>query len=160
MQTAKELPDVRFILIWRERNYNKLKNLVDHYRLNNVEVMNGYIPDMDNIYQSVHATVLPGFTHSSLKPCPHSGLDSLSHGKPVLVSDSTSIAGIVTRNQCGVTFEYSVESLLTGIQNLMDHYVQFQSNCHRTVEKNFSESVFVDRYRKLYETMLKNGHHG
>lgn len=160
MQTAKVLPDVRFILIWRERNFNKLKALIDHYGLDNVEVVNGHIPDMDKIYQSVHATILPGLTHSSLKPCPHSGLDSLSHGKPVLVSDSTSIAGIVARNQCGVTFEYSVESLVAGIQNLMDHYAQFQSNCHRTVEETFSEAVFVERYRKLYETMLKNRRHG
>ena len=154
MQTAKALPEVRFILAWRERNHNKLKSLINHYRLKNVEVMNSYIPDMDKVYQSVHATVLPGLTHSSLKPCPHSGLNSLSHGKPLLVSESTSIAGIVDRNQCGVTFEHSVDSLRTAIHHLMDRYTEFQNNSHRTVEREFSESVFVERYRQLYETML------
>jgi glycosyltransferase involved in cell wall biosynthesis len=159
MQAAAMLPDVRFLLVWRDKNYRKLSTLINHHRLHNVEVLNGYIPDMERIYKSVHATILPGLTHSSLKPCPHSAIDSLSHGKPVLVSQPTSIAGIVSRYKCGVTFDFSVESLVANVKLLIHNYDEFQSNCHRIVEENFSKDVYIESYRKLYETMLQERPH-
>jgi glycosyltransferase involved in cell wall biosynthesis len=154
LRVAALLPQVQFILTWREMHYDHLKRLIEQDGLTNVEVRNGYIPNMNEVYHSVHATILPGLTSSSLKPAPHSALDSLAHGKPVLISSPSSIAGLIGRNQCGVVFEPSVDSLVQSIRHLMDHYDRYQPNCHPTIEQCFSRQFFLERYGEIYASML------
>jgi glycosyltransferase involved in cell wall biosynthesis len=154
MKAAAQLPEVRFILIWRNVDYDKLLRLTHQNGLRNVEVVNGYIPDMDNMYKSIHSVILPGLTTGSLKPAPHSALDALSNGKPVLISRPSSIAGLVDRNQCGVIFDPTTRSLVKAVRHLIDNYDLYQVNCHRTVERCFSETEFLENYRRIYESML------
>jgi glycosyltransferase involved in cell wall biosynthesis len=102
----------------------------------------------------VHATILPGLNSGSLKPTPHSALDSLSHGKPVLISRPSSIAGMIDRNRCGVVFEPSIDQLVQAITHLRNSYNLYQRNCHPTIQNCFSEQFFLKRYREIYEAML------
>jgi glycosyltransferase involved in cell wall biosynthesis len=157
LKAAAQIPDVRFVLIWRNVDYERLVEQIRQEGLENVEVRNGYIPDMERMYQSVHTVILPGLTSGSLKPAPHSALDSLAHGKPVLISRPSSIAGLIERNQCGVVFNPTTVSLVRAIHHLMDHYDEYQRNCHLTINLCFSETVFVESYREIYESMLPDG---
>lgn len=110
IELAKLMPEVRFRLVWRT-GPDRVEALVREAGVENVEIVAGFVPDMGAMYDSAHATILAALTHNSLKPCPHSGLRSLAHGKPVLVSHATSFAGIVKARGCGVVFEPTVESL-------------------------------------------------
>ncbi len=96
----------------------------------------------------------PAPRRTASKPCPHSGLESLAHGRPVLVSRPTSIAHIVKQTDCGVLFEPTEESLESAILELRRRYDDYQRNCHSTVERRFSPDVFLMRYQRLYESML------
>jgi glycosyltransferase involved in cell wall biosynthesis len=154
LKAAVRLPEVRFVLIWRDVEYERLLELIRNEKLENVEVRNGFIQDMDSVYSSVHSVILPGLTPGSIKPTPHSALDSLSHGKPVLVSRASSIAGLVERTQCGVVFDPTTGSLVEAVRHLMNHYHEYQGNCHLTLKQCFSETVFLERYRDVYEAML------
>lgn len=153
-RVAQLLPNIDFILVWRQHDYHRLRALLDSSGIGNIHVINGYVPDMESLYASAHAVILPGLSQSSLKPCPHSALHSLAHGKPLLVSYSTSIAGLIRQKTCGVVFEPTVESLQQSILELMANYDLYQSNCHRVLQENFSEHVFFERYQNIYESML------
>lgn len=157
LKAAAELPEVRFILIWRNIDHGKLLEQIRQAGLTNVEVRNGYIPDMESIYQSVHSVILPGLTSGSLKPAPHSALDSLAHGKPVLISRPSSIAGLLERNQCAIVFEPTIISVVQSIRQMMDHYDNFQRYCHLTINQCFSKEAFLNGYREVYESMLSDG---
>ncbi|NLG70747.1 MAG: glycosyltransferase [Chloroflexi bacterium] len=156
LRAAARLPEVQFIFAWRKKHHQKLRRLIDDSGVRNIEVLNGYIPDMERVYDSVHAAILPGLTYSSLKPSPHSALDSLAHGKPVLISRPTSISGLVEREQCGVVFEPQVDCLVDRIQELIKNYPLYQQNCHRTIERCFSASGFTSSYQEIYSAMLAN----
>jgi hypothetical protein len=52
LQTAKRLPEVQFVFTWRDKNYAKLRSLLNQADLTNVEVKNGFIPNMGEVYQS------------------------------------------------------------------------------------------------------------
>jgi glycosyltransferase involved in cell wall biosynthesis len=153
VRVAKALPEIRFLLVWRNHHLDLINGLINDAGVNNVEVRNGVIKDMAAVYDSVHATILPGLDYGALKPSPQSGLDSLAHGKPVLISKPTSIAGVVARNRCGVVFEPAVEDLREAILHLRDNYALYQANCHSTIENNFSPRVFLERYRRIYTSM-------
>jgi glycosyltransferase involved in cell wall biosynthesis len=154
VQAARQLPDVRFVLAWRKANVDELHRLIEAAGVTNVQVLNGYIPDMAPLYAAAHATILPGIDAASLKPCPHSGLESLAHGKPLLVSRPTSLSDVVERTGCGIVFEPTLESLVAGIEQLRTEYERYQVHCHPTVEGTFSRATFVSRYRQLYDSLL------
>jgi glycosyltransferase involved in cell wall biosynthesis len=154
IQAAKVLPDVRFLLVWRGHALDDLRRAIAREKVGNVEIRDGLIPDMGSVYDEVHASVLPGLTTASLKPAPHSGLESLAHGKPLLVSQPTSISSLVHKAGCGVVFDPSVEGLVDGIQRLRDRYEEYQATSQETARRYFSLEVFLDRYRELYASMV------
>jgi glycosyltransferase involved in cell wall biosynthesis len=153
IEVAKLLPQVRFRFVWRT-GAEQVEALIREAGVENIEVIAGYVPDMGAMYDSAHATILAALTHNSLKPCPHSGLHSLAHGKPVLVSHATSFAGIVKARGCGVVFDPSIGSLHAAIRLLMDHYAGFQANARSTSRECFSKTEFVERHQELYMQLL------
>ncbi len=154
VQVAKSLPSVRFVFAWRKRNLAALRELLSDGAAPNIDVRNGVL-DMDELYASAHATVLPGLHSHSLKPCPQSMLDSLGHGKPVLVSRPLSAADLIARGGSGVIFEPTVDGLRQGILELQERYGEYQLRCHSTVRERFSPVVHAERYRRLYDEVLR-----
>jgi glycosyltransferase involved in cell wall biosynthesis len=152
---AKQLPEVRFRFIWR-KNVGAVRALVREARVRNVEIVSGYVPDMGAQYDAAHAAILPALTETSLKPCPHSGLLALAHGKPVLASRPTSFSDLVTTERCGVVFEPNIPSLCDAIRQLMANYEQHQSRAHDAIRTRFSEVEFVARYEALYAALLSD----
>jgi glycosyltransferase involved in cell wall biosynthesis len=128
--------------------------MIDELGVRNVEIMNGHVSRMSDVYASVHATIVPGLEHNSLKPSPFSALESLAHGKPVLASAPTSVGRMVRRHACGVCFDPMVEDLVAAIDLLRRHYAHFSVACHAVIERKFSRTVFRERYLSLYEAIL------
>ncbi|MDX1763011.1 MAG: glycosyltransferase family 4 protein [bacterium] len=153
LHVAQRLPEVRFRLVWRENDYERLMHLIKASGVTNMDVHNGYIPDMDALYRTSHATILPGLDEHSLKPCPHSAIESLAHGKPLLVSRPTSLAGLVDRTETGVVFEPTLRALEAAIVKLRSDYERYQGNCQKLVLEKFSPEGCMTQYRKLYESM-------
>lgn len=153
LRVAARMPQVRFVMAWRKANIDALHALIREYGVENIDVHNGYIEDMDELYASTHASILPGLTHNSLKPCPHSALNALAHGKPVLASGPTSISALLEREACGVTFAPTIEGLESAIGTLMADYGRIQPNCHRAVESHFTLERFIQEYDQLYQTL-------
>lgn len=156
IRVAERLPQVQFRFIWREWQHNKLQNLIDNSSASNINVINKYVPNMQDMYNSAHAVILPALTETSLKPCPHSGLHSLAHGKPVLVSSYLSMSRIVKQSQCGVVFEPTVESLSMAIQRLKNEYKHYQKNTYSAVKNYFSYSSFISKYKDVYFSIFKD----
>ena len=154
LAAAARLPEVRFLLIWRNSDYSVLRGLITESGARNVEVRNGYIADMGALYQASHATMLPGLERRSLKPVPRSALESLAHGKPVLVSEALPLSRLIRQHGCGVVFEPTVDSLVDAVRHLAAEFDRYQANCHSTISATFSRDVYVERYRRLYESML------
>lgn len=147
---AALLPEVRFLLIWRTRHLAKLEKIVAAGAGGNVRILSGVIDDMAGVYAEIHAAVLPGLEHRSFIPCPRSGLESLAHGKPVLLSHLVSIAPDVVRQRAGVGFEPTIEGLKAAILQLQRDYPAYQANTQRYIADNFSPATHLELYRQLY----------
>lgn len=150
---AALLPAVRFLLIWRTHHLAKLERIVARAGLGNITITHGVIPDMAAVYQGIHATVLPGLEHRSFIPCPRSGLESLAHGKPLLLSHLVSIAPDVTRAGAGLAFEPTITGLKAAILELQGEYAAYQVNTQRYIAEQFSPAVHLELYRRLYRTI-------
>lgn len=151
IRTAARLPDVHFLLIWRRRQLAKLRGLIAEAGVSNIEVQNGVISDMEEVYDRVHATILPGLEHCSFIPCPRSGLESLAHGKPLLASRLVSIAELVAQAGAGVAFEPTLQAMEDAIRHLRNNYITLQQGTQACVRANFSSSTHLELYRRLYQ---------
>jgi glycosyltransferase involved in cell wall biosynthesis len=151
IQVARLLPEVQFLLIWRKRHLTKLEQVVSVMGVRNVKITSGLIEDMGAVYDTVHATVLAGLEHRSFIPCPRSALESLAHGKPLLVSNLVSIASSVARWRAGVPFDPSVVSLTAAIHELQRDYAAYQPNTQHYIEAKFSPATHLELYRRLYQ---------
>jgi glycosyltransferase involved in cell wall biosynthesis len=150
---AARLPEIRFRFVWR-KNAGSIRALVHESGAKNIEILSGFIEDMSAQYDAAHATILPALSETSLKPCPHSGLLSLAHGKPLLISRPTSLAGVVERERCGVVFEPTISGLCNAVRVLQASYSDFQRNAQPTVQAHFSKAAFIERYADLYDKLL------
>jgi len=150
---AALLPEVRFVLIWRTRHLAKLERIVAPAALGNITIISGVVDDMPGVYSGVHATVLPGLEHRSFIPSPRSGLESLAHGKPLLLSHLVSIAPDVTRARAGVAFEPTIAGLKAAILQLQGDYSAYQANTQRYIADQFSPATHLELYRQLYRTI-------
>ena len=150
---AALLPEIKFLIIWRKHHLAKLESIVTSAGTSNIEIRDGLIEDMSEVYHRVHAAVLPGLEHRSFIPCPRSGLEALAHGKPLLMSHLVAIAPSVTRARAGVAFEPTVEGLQAAILQLQAEYPAYQANTQRYIADHFSPAVHLERYRHLYQAI-------
>jgi glycosyltransferase involved in cell wall biosynthesis len=153
VRVAALLPQVRFLLVWRNRHVEKLKSIVANTAIPNVEIINGVVDDMSQIYNQVHASVLPALEHRSFIPCPRSGLESLAHGKPLLASTLVSISQSVANSRAGVIFEPTVAGLQSAIIQLREEYAAHQVNAQRYIATHFSPAIHLERYLELYSSL-------
>ena len=160
LEAAQRMPDVEFLIVWRESYAQKLVSLVQERQLSNVKVHNGYVPNMGEVYDSVHGSIIPALDYCSVKPCPHSAVESLAHGKPIVTSSISSLASIVCRRECGVCCEPNTEDLVAAIERLRNDYDRLQANCHEVVRDMFSPEYFRREYMSLYRAMTESSSGG
>lgn len=153
IKVAQILPHVQFILAWRRYNRNEVESWIANANVENITVVDGVV-DMSSLYDAAHVAILPGLDYASFKPSPHSAIESLAHGKPVLLSRVTSLADIVSDQKCGVVFEPTVEGLEKAIVTAMNEYETLQRNCHTCIRNQFSPDIFLKKYRDLYHGIL------
>ena len=67
---------------------------------------------------------------------PNKFYESLMLGKPVIMVKNTGMSGVVSQNDIGVLIDYSKESFISGVNELIDRKSQWQ--------------VMKERMKKLY----------
>jgi glycosyltransferase involved in cell wall biosynthesis len=152
-RAAALLPDIRFLLVWRERHLAKLERILVDAKTENVEIISGLVDDMTSIYDRVHTTVLPGLEHRSFIPCPRSGLESLAHGKPLLLSHLVSLAESVVRSGAGIAFEPTTDGLVAAVRELQRDYASYQANTQSYIADKFSPATHLELYQQLYRSL-------
>jgi glycosyltransferase involved in cell wall biosynthesis len=152
-RAAAQLPDVRFLLVWRERHLGKLERILGNAQTENVDIVNGLVDDMASTYDRAHATILPGLEHRSFIPCPRSGLESLAHGKPLLLSTLVSLAQSVVSSGAGLAFEPTTAGLVAAVRQLQRDYPSYQANTQRYIADKFSPATHLALYERLYQSL-------
>ena len=154
LKVAAEIKDCDFTLLWRKKHLNRIKGQIDALKLKNVVLQNAIISNVMQIFEQSHAVILVPIKEDACKPCPHSIIEALAVGRPVIVSRFVGIADLIQQEECGVVCDGGKESLLAAIEKLLTSYSSYQRRCRVTAEHYFSSSKFVYQYEKLYSEFL------
>lgn len=156
LEAAQLNPRLRLIFLWRGVLTNEMMNRVQVMKLEQqVEVIDKQV-DVNQILANVHATVALATTPGIIKSYPHSLLDSLAAGKPVLVSRAIPMSDYVEEVGCGVAIEtVTATDILTGIDAMIQDYKKLQRVAQDVGQRDFSEQAMIASFQQVYETVLQ-----
>ncbi len=157
LETAAKLPYLKLILIWRGRLYEELLKKIRHHGIiRKVEVINQKV-NVNDYLKKAHATILLAKHPKLVKSFPHSLIESLAAGKPVIVSKTIPMADYVTKHSCGVVVEeLRMESLTESLKLLMNQYQSLAHHTNQIRAQDFSLEQMIDQYRRLYRLKICN----
>ena len=155
LEAARQTPSLRLVFLWRGWLLEELRQRVDSLGLSDrVEVLTERV-DVNQVLRRVHAAAVLADAAELVRAYPHSLLEALVCGRPVLVSDCIAMAGYVREAGCGrVVRGVTPSDLQKRIQELRDDYPCHQENARRVGKRDFSQENVVRAYGKLYESVL------
>ncbi|HXF61803.1 MAG TPA: glycosyltransferase [Caldilineaceae bacterium] len=152
LATAERTPDLHLTLLWRGVLVDELRARLRIHRLETrVEVIDGPA-DMNKVLARAHATALLATKPGIVKSFPHSLLDSLAAGKPVLVSRAIPMADYVAETGCGVVIdEVTPAAVLAGLAMLRAGYDGYRRAAEMVGQRDFSPAAALDSAAAIYQ---------
>jgi glycosyltransferase involved in cell wall biosynthesis len=151
LETCARLPFLRLILLWRGVMVEELARRVERLDIGKrVEIVNRKV-NVNEYLKKAHATVLLAKNGGLVKSFPHSLIESLVAGKPVLLSKTIAMADYVSTHQCGVIVpRMDIAALSSAIETLVLGYRQLACNAAQIGHGMFSIDAMVENHRRIY----------
>jgi len=156
LELVKKNPNIRLITLWRGVLYDEWREMIEESGVTDrVEVINGWA-DISTILPRVHAAIVLADRGGIVKAWPHSLLEALTAGRPVILSKTIPMSSYVEEKSNGLvmnTMEY--EEFEGKVMDLITHYSHYQDNAAKTGQY-FSDTRNADAYAKIYTTVLNH----
>ncbi len=156
LAAARQNPQLHLIFLWRGVLAQEMEQRVRQMNLGQqVEVLNRQV-DVNQVLADVHASIILATNSAIIKSYPHSLLDSLAAGKPVLVSRSIPMADYVEQTGCGEVVEnVTVADILAAVETLASHYEARQAVARQVGQRDFNQQIMLDSFQQLYERVVE-----
>jgi glycosyltransferase involved in cell wall biosynthesis len=154
LEAARAIPDLALVFLWRGVLLPELVARVRHHALSDrVEILSERV-DVGPVLARAHAAVVLAERPGLVKAYPHSLLEALAAGRPVVVSDGTPMADYVRETGCGrVVPRPGVTGLIEAIRELRQDYDAYRARARAVGPRDFSLEDFLAAHRDLYRTL-------
>lgn len=148
---AAKSSNLKLIFLWRGSLLDELEERVQRFGIaDRVEIINRKVNIKDYL-RKAHATVLLAKSGDIVKSYPHSLLESLMAGKPVILSDTIAMADMVRSHNAGIVVdEVNEPSLAAAVETLRRRYDELARNAMMLPRAQFSVASMIDNYRQIY----------
>jgi len=155
LATARRQPRLRLVFLWRGVLVDEIKRRIVEMGVEaQVKVLNHRV-DVNQILAQIHGSVSLATDPQVIVPYPHSLLESLAAGKPVLVSQSIPMSDDVARLDCGIVIDtVDVRALLAAVEKFARRYVALREAARYVGARDFGIEAMISSYRSVYERVL------
>jgi glycosyltransferase involved in cell wall biosynthesis len=155
LRAARQDPRLHLVFLWRNVLTDYMRHLVHHMGLERqVEVLNERV-DVNRVLANVHASIVLATDPSIVVPFPHSLIESLAAGKPVLVSRCIAMAEYVEDKGCGQVVEATTaEGIQGALSRLARDYERLASRAGEIGARDFSQEEMIASFQGLYERVV------
>ncbi len=150
LEAAKLDRRLHLVFLWRGILAEELRRWIRTFGVEEQVTVWDRLVDVNEILSGVHASVVLASTPALVKAYPHSLLESLAAGKPVLVSRAIPMAQEVEDRRCGEVVErVSAEAFLAAVEALGRYY---PDRCRAALAagRNFSIERMVSSFEEVY----------
>lgn len=147
--------NIELTLVLRGHFEKEIRELIRNFNAEeSVQIINGKI-DVPGLMKQHHVVVLLSEESAIVKSYPHSLVEGLSVGIPVVVSDTIAMADMVRENGLGeVVRGISSASLSNAMSSIRTYYHKYVESISKFDLGIFSPQNFVDNTIKIYEEVL------
>ncbi len=151
LAAAAQEPRLNLVFLWRGVLAESFERRVQQWGVQDQVTVFNRLVDVNQVLAGVHGAITLADAPGIVKSYPHSLLDSLAAGKPVLVSRSIPMADYVAETGCGVVVEtVDPTAILAGVSRLMAAYDHFQYSALQRGQSDFGLEAMFAQHRKLY----------
>ena len=155
LSVAQRFPQLHLIFLWRGILADELERRVRRMNLEGrVEILNRKV-DVNKVLAGVHASITLATDPAIIRPYPHSLMESLAAGKPVIVSRCIPMADYVERTGCGrVVEDIDPANILSAIESLALDHKGLQKTAQQVGQRDFTQQALIASFRRVYERIL------
>lgn len=152
---AQKMPNLRLVCLWRGVLLEEMERRIRRMKLEKqVEVINKKV-DVNQVLAGVHAGITLVTDPAIIRSFPHSLMESLVAGKPVIVSRSIPMSDYVERANCGKIVEaVTPANIITAVKSLIHEYDDLQKSARQVGPNDFSRQTVIASFQKVYESVL------
>jgi glycosyltransferase involved in cell wall biosynthesis len=155
LAAARQNSHLHLIFLWRGMLAGEMMKRLRQSGLEDRVTVLDQLVDVNQILADVHAGICLAARPGIVKSYPHSLLESLAAGKPVLVSRAIPMADYVESTGCGRVVErVEPADILQAIEGLVCDYESLQKSAQQVGPREFSQQRMIDSYRTLYDQVL------
>lgn len=151
LDVAEQTKDLRLVFLWRGLLFEEMLRRVASRGLHDrVQIINRQV-DVAAELTRAHAAVVLADDPSLVKAFPHSLMEAVAAGRPVLLSRVLPMADYVGETGCGTIAEaVDADALLAALDALRRGYSEFQSSASAVGQRDFGQERMVSAYQALY----------
>jgi glycosyltransferase involved in cell wall biosynthesis len=155
LQAARQIPTLRLVFLWRGVLFDEMCALVERMGVQRQVQILDELADVNQVLAGVHAAISLVTDPRIIRPYPHSLMESLAAGKPILVSRTIPMASYAEETGSGVVVEQvSVAGIARAVDKLVAGYGELQTAARRAGQADFSLEAMVASFRGVYERVL------
>jgi phosphatidylinositol alpha-1,6-mannosyltransferase len=156
-QIIKKVPNIKYIIAGEGEELEKLKNLVNEYKLNNHVIFVGHVPycELPDYYDLCDVFVMPSRQEGKrFEGFGLSFLEANARGKPVIGGNHGGVPEAIVQGQTGLLVDpYSTDDLSNAIIKLLTDTELAQKMGRQGKERVFSDFSWENTARKIIETI-------
>jgi glycosyltransferase involved in cell wall biosynthesis len=155
LDAARRDPRLKLVFLWRGVLTDAMDQRVQRMNLaGQVTVLHKQV-DVNDVLADVHASIALASDPAILKSYPHSLIESLAAGKPVLISQAIPMADYVARTGCGqVVEQVSPDGVLAGVESLRRDYGAHLQAAREVGQRDFCLDRMLESFGQMYECVL------
>lgn len=135
----------------------RIKEIISDYNLEHCVQMSGWVNGAlkEKLLKKSQVFILPSYNEG----LPMAILEAMSYGIPVISTNVGSIAEVVKEGITGTLIKKgNVEEIIYSINNEISDVISWNKKskmCKEIIENNFSENIYFENIRNLYNEILK-----
>ncbi len=155
LSAAQQSPRLHLVFLWRGVLAEEMERRVRRMNLKSRVVVLNELVDVNQVLAGVHASITLAADPAIVRAYPHSLMDSLAAGKPVLVSRAIPMSDYVEQTGCGkVVPNVTPTDVLTAVEALVREYEDLQKMAQQVGQRDFSQQAMIASYQKVYERVI------
>ncbi len=152
LAAAQQMPNLRLVFLWRGELFAEMMQRVQERNLSErVQVIDELV-DVNQILATVHGTLNLATETAVIKAYPHSLLDSLAAGKPIITSRAIGMANYVEKVGCGVLVEQvTPDEIVAAIERFVVEYEVMRETAVRVGQRDFTQDAMINSFKQIYQ---------
>jgi len=155
LAAVQRMPDLHITLLWRGLFVEEIRRRIATSGVGERVTVIDETVDVNEALAHVHAAAIFATTPGIIKSYPHSLLDALAAGKPVLLNKTIAMSDYVSEQQCGVVMDaVTPEAIITALAQLRADYDGYAQRATLVGRRDFTEAAALEKAAAIYATAI------